>query len=121
VLDLAAATLRLANLRLKQALKVGPVLARVGDMVSQTGQPLQRVHGLAVPPQEGIHARAIQDGLLAVEIHEFLEGERRADHVAGHILDGLLVLERDRLSDMRREARMAPRGGAVYHTPRSYR
>jgi hypothetical protein len=52
---------------------MGPVLARVGDMVSQTGQPLQRVHGLEVPAQEGIHARAIQDGLLAVEIHDLLD------------------------------------------------
>ena len=68
---------------------MGPVLARVGDRVSQTGQPLQRVHGLEVPAQEGIHARAIQDGLVAVEIHELLEGARRADHVAGQILDGL--------------------------------
>jgi hypothetical protein len=37
-------------------------------MVSQTGQPLQRVHGLEVPTQEGIHLRPVQHGLLAVEI-----------------------------------------------------
>jgi hypothetical protein len=45
---------------------------------------------------------------LAVEIHELLEREGRADHVAGHILDRLLVLEGDGLTDMRREARMPP-------------
>ena len=39
------------------------MLARVGDVVGQTGQPLQRVHGLEIPAQEGIHAIAIQHGL----------------------------------------------------------
>jgi hypothetical protein len=46
--------------------------------------------------------------ISAVEIYELLERERRTDHVAGHILDGLFVLERDRLTDVRREARMSP-------------
>ena len=91
-----------------EAVEMGPVLARVGDVVGQTGQPLEHVHGLEVPAQEGIHAGAIHDGLLAVEIHELLERERPADHIAGHVLEGLLVLEGDGLTDVRGEARMSP-------------
>jgi len=81
-------------------IEVGAMLAGVGDMVGQTRQPLQRVHGLEVSAERGIHAGSIQHGLLAVEVDEYLERERAPDHVAGHVLDGLLVLERDRLADM---------------------
>jgi hypothetical protein len=88
----------------------------------------QRVHGLEVATERGIHAGPIQHGLLAVEprnreaipphearpIHsgapedELLERERIPDDVTGNVLDGLLVLERDRITEVRREARMSP-------------
>jgi len=104
------------------------MFAGVGDMVGQKRQPLQRVQSLEVPTERGIHAGAVQHGLLAVEppdreaipplearpIHsgapddELLERERIPDDVTRHVLDGLLVLERDRLADMGREARMPP-------------
>ncbi len=104
------------------------MFAGVGDMVGQKRQPLQRVQSLEVPTERGIHAGAVQHGLLAVEppdreaipplearpIHsgapddELLERERIPDDVTRHVLDGLLILELDRLADMGREARMPP-------------
>ena len=61
---------------------------------------------LEVAAQAGIHLRPVQHGFLTVEIHELLERERVPDDVTRHVFDGLLVLERDRLTDVRREARM---------------
>jgi hypothetical protein len=77
-------------------------------VVGETGQPLQRVHGLEVTAERGVHAGAVQHGLLAVEVDEFLEREGRSHEVARQVLDGLPVLEGDRLPDMRGEARMRP-------------
>src|SRR5262249_5974625 len=50
------------------AIEVGAMFARVRDMVGQTCQPLQRVHGLEVAAERGIHPGSIQHGLLAVEV-----------------------------------------------------
>src|SRR5262249_1877037 len=38
------------------AIEVGAMFARVGDMVGQTRQPLERVHSLEVPAERGIHS-----------------------------------------------------------------
>jgi hypothetical protein len=46
-----------------------------------------------------------------MEVDELLERERIPDDVTRHVLDGLLVLERDRITDVRREARMSPGQG----------
>ena len=54
-------------------IEVGAVFAGVGDLVGQTRQPLQRVHGLEIAAERGIHAGAVQHGLLAVEVDELLE------------------------------------------------
>ena len=48
-------------------IEVSAMFAGVGDMVGQTRQPPQRVHGLKVAAERGIHAGSIQHGLLAVE------------------------------------------------------
>jgi hypothetical protein len=82
--------------------------AGVGDVVGETGQPLQGVHGLEVPAERGVHAGAVEDGLPPVEVDELLERERRSDEITRQVLDGLLVLEGDRLADVRGEARMRP-------------
>jgi hypothetical protein len=49
------------------------VLSRVGDVIAHPGQPLERVERLEVPAQEGIHLRAVEHGLLTIEVHELLE------------------------------------------------
>ena len=45
--------------------EVGAMPAGVGDVVGETGQPLQEVHGLEVPAERGVHAGAVEDGLCA--------------------------------------------------------
>ena len=82
--------------------------SRVRDVVGHARQPFQRVHGLEVAAQAGIHLRPVQHGLLAVEVDELFQRERIPDDVTRHVLDGPFVLDRDRLTDMCREARMAP-------------
>jgi hypothetical protein len=52
--------------------EVGAMAAGVGDVVGEAGQPLERVHGLEVPPERGVHAGAVDDGLLPVEVDELL-------------------------------------------------
>jgi hypothetical protein len=84
--------------------EVGAVSAGIGDVVGETGQPLQWVHGLEVSPERGVHAGAVEHGFAAVEVDELLEREGRTDEIAGQVLDGLLVLERDRLGDVGGEA-----------------
>jgi hypothetical protein len=50
------------------------MLAGLGDVVSHTRQPLQRVHSLEVPAEAGIHPlRPVQHRLLAIEVHQLLE------------------------------------------------
>jgi hypothetical protein len=43
------------------------MFAGVGDVVGQARPPFQRVHGLEIAAERGIHAGAVQHGLLAVE------------------------------------------------------
>jgi hypothetical protein len=82
--------------------------ARVRDVVGQAGEPLERVHGLEIPAEGGIHLGAVQHSLLAVEVHELLERQRRLDEVGRHVLDGLVVLGRYGLPDVSGETWMAP-------------
>jgi hypothetical protein len=89
-------------------MEVGAMPAGVGDMVGETGQPLQGVHGLEVSAERGVHAGAIQHGFPAVEVDELLKREGRSHEVAGHALDGLLVLEGDRVAEVCGEAWMLP-------------
>ena len=93
------------------------MFAGVGDVVGHGRQPFQGVHRLEVAAQAGIHLRPVQDGFLAVEIHELFQRERIPDDVTRHVLDGLSVLEQDRLTDMRRDARLAPRREAFGRDP----
>jgi len=67
---------------------------------------LEQAHRLEVPAEEGIHARAVDDGLLAVEVDELLEREGIADEVGGGVLEALLLFGCDRLADG--EAGMPP-------------
>jgi hypothetical protein len=71
-------------------IEVGAMFTAVGDMVGQTRQPFQRVHGLEVATERGIHAGSIQHGLLAVEVDELLQRGRIPDDVTRNVLDGLL-------------------------------
>lgn len=45
---------------------------------------------------------------MPIEVDELLQGERAADEVAGHILEGRLVLVGDGHAHMRREPRILP-------------
>jgi hypothetical protein len=74
--------------------------AGVGDVVAHARQPLQGIERLEVSAERRVHTGAIQHGLVAVEVDELLEREWRSDEVARHVLDGLLVRERDRLADV---------------------
>jgi hypothetical protein len=53
--------------------EVSAVSARIRDVVGEPGQPLQRVHRLEVSAQRGVHAGAIEHGLVAIEVDELLE------------------------------------------------
>jgi len=53
----------------------GAVLSGVGDVVAHAGQPLERVEGPEVAPQGRVHAGAVEDGLLAIEVDELAERE----------------------------------------------
>jgi len=70
-------------------IEVGAVFAGVGDVVAHASEPLERVEGLEVSPQEGIHLRAVEHGLLAIEVHELGEKVRvrlvRTDPLRGYI------------------------------------
>jgi hypothetical protein len=57
-------------------MEVGAMSAGVGDMVAHARQPLERVHGLEVSAEKGIHTGAVEDGLLAVEVDELLQRQR---------------------------------------------
>jgi len=61
----------------------GAVLFGVGDVVAHAGQPLERVEGLEVTPQGRVHAGAVEEGLLAVEVDELAERERVSHEVGG--------------------------------------
>ena len=77
-------------------------------MVADAGEPLERVHGLEVTAQGGVHPRAVQHRLLAVEVDELLEGEGISDEVGGGVLQALLVFGRDRLTHVGGEAGVSP-------------
>jgi hypothetical protein len=77
-------------------------------VVAHAGQPLQRVEGLEVASQGGVHPGAVEDGLLAVEVHELLQREGVSDHVGGGVLEALPVVGIDRLAHVCREAGMSP-------------
>jgi hypothetical protein len=55
------------------AIKADAMPPGVGDVVRQPGEPLERVHGLKVSAEAWIHARAVEHGLLAVEVDELLQ------------------------------------------------
>jgi hypothetical protein len=59
-------------------------------MVAHPGQPLERIEGLEVSPERRVHSGAVHDRLVAVEVHELLEGEGVSDGVGGGVLEVLL-------------------------------
>jgi hypothetical protein len=60
-------------------------------VVAHAGEPLERVHGLEVSSQGGVHAGAVEDPLLAVEVDELLQRQRVAHEESLHELgrDGM--------------------------------
>jgi hypothetical protein len=68
----------------------------------------ERVEGVEVTPQGGVHAGAVEDGLLPVEVDEFLEREGVSDEVGGGVLEAPPVRGCDSLADMRGEAQVIP-------------
>jgi hypothetical protein len=79
------------------------VLSRIRDVITHPSQPLERVHGLEVPPLEGIRPRAVDDGFLAVEVSYDRERSSRAD--------------RQLADSLRRRARR-PDGSRVFYVGR---
>jgi hypothetical protein len=77
-------------------------------MVAHPGQPLERIEGLEVSLERRVHSGAVQDRLVAVEVHELLEGEGVSDEVGGGVLEAQLVLGIDPLTHVRGEAGMSP-------------
>jgi hypothetical protein len=63
------------------------VLPGVWDVVAQAGEPLERVHGLEVSAQGGVHPRAVDDRSLPVGVHELPERQRVSDEVRGGVLE----------------------------------
>ena len=59
-------------------------------------------------PRGGVHARAVQHRLLALEADELLEREGIADEVGGGVLETLLVFDCDRLAYVGGEAGVSP-------------
>jgi hypothetical protein len=51
-------------------MEVCTMSAGVGDVIVHARQPLERVHGLEVTAERWVHAGAIEDGLLAVDVDE---------------------------------------------------
>jgi hypothetical protein len=90
------------------AVEEGAVLSGVGDVVAHAGEPLERVHGLEVPPQGGVHAGAVEDGVAAVEGDELPEREGVSDEVGGGIFEAPRVGRSDGVADVGREAGMSP-------------
>jgi len=68
------------------------VLAWVGDVVAHAGQSLERVEGLEVTAQGWVHAGAVEDSPVVVEVHELLQGQGVSDEVGGGVLEVVLVL-----------------------------
>jgi hypothetical protein len=71
------------------AVEEGAVLPGVGDVIAHAGEPLERVQGFEVPAQGGVHAGAVEDGLLAVEVDELLEGEGVSDEIGDGIFEAM--------------------------------
>jgi len=63
---------------------------------------------IPVAPQGRVHAGAVEDGLLSVEVDELPEGEGVSDKVGGGVLKALLVLRPDRLANVCGEAWVFP-------------
>jgi hypothetical protein len=77
-------------------------------VVAHTGQPLDGIHGLEVSPQEGIQLRAVEHGLLAIQVHELLEGKGIPDNVGSSVLETPPVLGSDPLAHVCGEAGVPP-------------
>jgi hypothetical protein len=64
----------------------------VGDVVAHASEPLERVQRLEATAQAGVHPGAIENRLLAVEVDQLLERERRSHQVARQVVE---VTERE--------------------------
>jgi hypothetical protein len=84
------------------------MLSGIGDVIGKASQPLEGIHGLKVSPEARIHLRMVQDGLFSIDVGELLQAEGISDKVRGEVLEGLVVLGRDRLADKGGEARPGP-------------
>jgi len=86
----------------------GAMLPGIRDVIGKARQPFEGIHRLKVSPEARIHLRMIQDGLFPIDVNELLQAEGISDKVGGDILEGLVVLGRDRLADKGGEARPPP-------------
>jgi hypothetical protein len=84
------------------------MLSGVRDVIGKASEPFERVHSLKVSPEAGIHFRMIQDGLLAIDVNELFQAEGISHKLRGEVLEGLVVLGRDGLTDKGGEARPGP-------------
>ena len=74
------------------------MLSGIRDVIGKASEPFERVHGLKVSPEAGIHFRMIQDGVLSIDVNELLQAKGISDKVRGDVLEALAVLGRDRLA-----------------------
>ena len=75
---------------------------RIRDVIRHSRQPFQRVHRFEVPSESRIvFEPLVDDRLLAVEVDEPLKGQGVSHHVPRQVLEGLRVIRRYRLSDVR--------------------
>jgi hypothetical protein len=74
---------------------------RVRDVVRHSRQPFQRVHRFEVPSESRIVLPLVDDRLLAVEVDEPLKGQGVSRHISGQVLEGVRIIRRYRLSDVR--------------------
>jgi hypothetical protein len=90
------------------AVEASPMLPRIGYVAAHAGQPLEGVEGLEVASQRGVHAEAVEDGLLAVVVDELPEREWVPHEVGASVLDALLVLRSDRFAHLCAEGWVSP-------------
>ena len=64
------------------AVEQRPMLSQIADVVAHACEPFERVQGLEVLSERRVHPRAVEDGLVAVEVDGLLEGEGVSDEEA---------------------------------------
>ena len=100
------------------AIKERTVLAGVRDVITEAGEPLEWVHGLEVPSERRVHAGAVEDSLLPVEVVNAVPwstNERAHDVDQPLMQSALLLIERRNARNHEVEGRVQ-----VHCTQRAY-